>query len=80
MSTDLEKKVSQSIQLVRVSFFRSDFLQNPYVNTLCETYVTGLNTVLRLAPIEEARVICQIHSFFWKEQIIFQKISKLAAS
>ena len=28
--TDLEKKWAKSVQLVRVSFFRSDFLQNPY--------------------------------------------------
>ena len=27
---DLEKKWAKSVQLVRVSFFRSDFLQNPY--------------------------------------------------
>ena len=29
-SADLEKKWAKSVQLVRVSFFRSDFLQNPY--------------------------------------------------
>ena len=28
--TDLEKKWAKSVQLVRVSFLRSDFLQNPY--------------------------------------------------
>ena len=27
---DLEKKWAKSVQLVRVSFFQSDFLQNPY--------------------------------------------------
>ena len=27
---DLEKKWAKSVQLVRVSFFPSDFLQNPY--------------------------------------------------
>ena len=30
ISADVEKKWAQSVQLVRVSFFRSDFLQNPY--------------------------------------------------
>ena len=30
LSTELEKKWTKSVQLVRVSFFRSDFLQNPY--------------------------------------------------
>ena len=30
ISTDLENKWAKSVQLVRVSFFRSDFLQNPY--------------------------------------------------
>jgi hypothetical protein len=30
-SADLEKKLAKSVQLVRVSFFRSDFLQNPYL-------------------------------------------------
>ena len=29
-SADLEKKWAKSVQLVRVSFFLSDFLQNPY--------------------------------------------------
>ena len=29
---DLEKKWAKSVQLVRVSFFGSDFLQNPYFN------------------------------------------------
>ena len=29
-AADLEKKWAKSVQLVRVSFFRSDFLQNPY--------------------------------------------------
>ena len=29
-SADLEKKLAKSVQLVRVSFFVSDFLQNPY--------------------------------------------------
>ena len=28
--TDLEKKWAKSVQLVRVSFFPSEFLQNPY--------------------------------------------------
>ena len=32
ISADLEKKWAKSVQLVRVSFFRSDFLQNPYFN------------------------------------------------
>ena len=31
-SADLEKKWVKSFQLVRVSFFLSDFLQNPYFN------------------------------------------------
>ena len=30
ISTDLEKKWAKNVQLVRVSFFWSDFLQNPY--------------------------------------------------
>ena len=30
LSADLEKKWAKSVQLVRVSFFLSDFLQNPY--------------------------------------------------
>ena len=30
ISADLEKKWAKSVQLVRVSFFWSDFLQNPY--------------------------------------------------
>ena len=33
-STDLEKKWAKSVQLVNVSFFLSDFLQNPYFNHL----------------------------------------------
>ena len=31
LCADLEKKLAKSVQLVRVSFFRSDFLQNPYL-------------------------------------------------
>ena len=34
ISTDLEKKWAKSVQLVRVSFFLSDFLQNPYFSLL----------------------------------------------
>ena len=34
ISADLEKKWAQSVQLVRVSFFLSDFLQNSYFNVL----------------------------------------------
>ena len=30
ISTDLKKKWAKSVQMVRVSFFRSDFLLNPY--------------------------------------------------
>ena len=33
-SADLEKKWAKSVQLDRVSFFRSDFLQNPYFSIL----------------------------------------------
>jgi hypothetical protein len=33
ISTDLEKSEDKSVQLVRVAFFRSDFLQNPYFNS-----------------------------------------------
>ena len=43
--TDLEKKWAKSVQLVRVSFFRSDFLQNPYFRWLpnsSEFWWTGL--------------------------------------
>ena len=35
---DLEKKWAKSVQLVRVSFFRSDFLQNPYFSTLIQIF------------------------------------------
>ena len=33
-STDLEQKWAKSVQLVRVSFFLSDFLQNPYFSKI----------------------------------------------
>ena len=36
ISTDLEKKWAKSVQLVRVSFFRSDFLQNPYFSEMLQ--------------------------------------------
>ena len=32
ISADLEEKWAKSVQLVTVSFFLSDFLQNPYFN------------------------------------------------
>ena len=34
ISADLEKKWAKSVQLVRVSFFLIDFLQNPYFESL----------------------------------------------
>ena len=46
---DLEKKWAKSVQLVRVSFFRSDFLQNPYFkNWILPMAVWDCNSWLRL--------------------------------
>ena len=45
-SADLEKKGAKNVQLVRGSFFLSDFLQNPYFSDICFMLEMGYECII----------------------------------
>ena len=65
--TDLEKKWAKSVQLVRVSFFRSYFLQNPYFSFHDKNEIVhslsidiGINDSTKLETILEKKTASKI--------------------